>query len=515
MLLDQFVRLVSLVAEVSFAMLLGISACNGQNLPPTNSLSPTAEFVDLGAGRLDQLNQLTRGAIVQFKSFDGSTLQGVFVEKIPGEGDAPDRFMLEGVVQVDPQTGRPSSSVAPSGGADGRSSADSTAGNGQTALTTSNGIGAAASAGISTLSGYLAVPPTLRRELEQRAGALQEAINQRTVALSLYNTTLASEVGGAQAALDVLRGTAARADFTQPSNVNIRYSGIPDFGTAPWALRRSLESSYVSLTKLPVPSVAHAEVRATGIHAISLAQSEIKNGLLNEAWSSARIAEAAAFVLRNAGDLAISLNPMTAIARDATELITGRDLFSGERLTDGEMYMRGISLGVGLVTAGLGSTVGQAVRRIAPTIESAQDVRKLFDVTLEIGSHSRARWSRADKVLKRITGGSDAEIRDLAYDALMKGKAFWDNKHGTLAFFLKEQEAYLQVVLDVEKGKVVTFVERGLNYDLEAAFRSDQGLARRFIPLDEVPLQTSRDASGSIKLFLPGSRSPSGTVHGE
>lgn len=464
------------------------------------------DVVDFGAAPMSELERLQPGQRVRFVGFDGKTYEAIFTgERQLGGPGQPDRFGIISVEEVGP-------SQAGSAGAQQGNTSTSRGGgaSGATESGVSTGGGAAAAAAAATLAGYIAVPPSLRNELRERAGALQDAIRSRQAAIELYTATLSDTVAGARASVATLAAAARGTEFTFPATVSQGIAAMPDFGGAPSQLRRSLEASFVSLTTLPVPTPAHAAVRATGIHAIAHAQQSIKLRELAQAEAAAKLAAAAASVLRTAGDLFIGLNPLTALARDATELITGRDLLTGATLSSGELWMRGLSLGVGLVTTGVGSSVGQALSRIAPVIDSASEGRKLLDYTMEIGQHIRARWWRAGKVMGGVSEASDKTIRDIAFEAITKGDAYWDIKERTTAFFIRHEQSWLQVALDVKQGKAVTVVNRKIDYDFSNVIKTDEGLARRFIPLDEVSLPSSTSPSGSIRLFLPGLRSSGG-----
>ncbi|MCX2896665.1 pre-toxin TG domain-containing protein [Pseudomonas mandelii] len=444
-----------------------------------------AQIVDLAAMSLADIEKLVAGQIVTFRAFDGKTYQAVYSgERRSGGENEPDRFMMQGIVEVDPDTSKP---------IEGNGTLES-----ENKL--SAGAGAALGAAFTTMAGYIAVPPSMRAELKAREMAFQEAIAKHQFQLKLYSQSIVDNLKQTSDAFAQLKSVANGTVFVSPSYTNTNITGVPDFSSAPWDLKVSLESSYVALTSINPASYAHAQIKATGIIAINEAQKNLQEGRVDDARAAGQLAESAAYILMNSVDLIIGLNPMTAMARDATELITGRDLLTGKMLAEGELWMRGISLGVSLVSGGAASTISQALSRIAPTVNAATSVRNLLNHTMQISKHIKMRWWRVDGMGEVVT---DTTVRDWAFDAITKGKAYWDTKERTTAFFIQRGDEWMQLALDVEKGVAVTVVPRKLTYDFDKVIKTDQGLAKRFVPFDEVSLPT-KETTEVIKIYLPG-----------
>lgn len=460
--------------------------------------------IDLGTESLETIATYRKGQTIRFQGPDGQLIEAIFVKPMPVVPGEPQRFEVTGVKYLGPAG---PSSAGPATGGDGGNPASGAPSNSAPNVGSSEGSGAGAAAmgAAVTIAGYIAVPPALRAELKERAGALQEAIRKGQVALELQSTAATQAVAGADSALAQLKARSRSVDFTLPAGPQIGpVNQLPNLQGAPLDLRRSLESSFVALTGNPPPSPAHAQVRATGLHAVSFAQGRVLAGDVESARDAAKIAEAAASVLTNAGDLLLGLNPLTAMAKDATELLTGKELLTGRDLSEGEMWMRGLALGASLVTGGTASTVRQAISRIAPMVESVGGVRKLLDYTLEISRHARWRW------IERAGGTySEAAVRDFAFDAIKNGRAFYDARRSTTAFFVKKGDNLLQIAIDVKQGKAVTYIaDRKANFDFSELIATKEGPIRRWISIDAVPLPTVGDAAGNLKIYLPGVGAP-------
>lgn len=446
--------------------------------------------------KVEDLEKLVRGQTFTFKGPDGKYYSAVFDRKVPGSGSQLDLYLIDGVVEVSPP-------VPDAQGVPGTPRTEGDTGTSQERAPWEGGVGAAVGGAVGAFAGHIAVPPSLRRELRERETALNDAIHAGQVQVDLYARSLSSSVAGAEQAAQTLRAAAAVTTFTLPTMPVERLVGgaFPDFSEAPWPLRRSLESSWVVLQNTFGASDAHRHVRNMGLHALGNAQQRLHAGDVESAAVAGKLAEAAAWTVLNGADLLIGLNPLAAMARDATELITGKDLLTGEALDATEMWLRAASLSAGLVTGGAANTVRQALSRVAPIIDSANGVRKLLDVTLEIGQHIRTRWSRVDEILGTMTNGTDDDVRQLAFRAIREGDAYWDAKEKNVAFFLKGgEQKWLQVILDFEKRKTVSVVPRGINFDLGQAIKTEEGLRKRFLPL-EIP--TKQSPSG-LTLNLPG-----------
>lgn len=457
---------------------------------------------DIGSDDIEKIATYKKGQVITFYSPEGDLIKATFVGQISkGSATESARFQVENVITVAPpgggglqQPGTPAQGT-PNGPGAGAGQGQSREGGATSGG--SSAVGAFGGAALVGIGAYIAIPPSLREELKERSGALQAAITDGRITIQKYQTTLEKSVAGAEIGLRGLRDVSKGKAFEVPAPLALGTPlPMPEFPNASDGLRQSLVSSYVALSTTRAPSVAHAEIRATGLHAVAFAQSSLRNGILPEATAAAEIARAAAAVLTQTADLLIAFNPLTSMARDATELITGRDLFSGKELSEGDMWLRGVSLGVSLVTAGVGSTVRQSISAIAPMIDEANGLRKLLDRTLDVTPHMYERWWRAKKVL----GVADGEhaIRDVAYEAITRGKAYWDlSEPNTVAFFVRTDQNYLRFIINVREGKAVTVVTDKLSYSFPRT---------RWIPLDDVPLKAIN--GDPIKLFLPGGGPP-------
>jgi hypothetical protein len=106
---------------------------------------------------------------------------------------------------------------------------------------------------------------------------------------------------------------------------------------------------------------------------IRQAQRSMSRGDLAQADASRRLAEAML-------DIAIGVNPVTAVARDAYELITGENLLNGEKLTDDQRLLAAI----GVLTFGIG---GDA-KATTHVIEEGANNRTLNKQLLKVESKS-------------------------------------------------------------------------------------------------------------------------------
>lgn len=440
---------------------------------------------DIGSDDIQKISAYQKGQVITFYSPQGDLIQATFVGQISG-GSATEsaRFQVEDwrVVAPTGTDGSPQSgpSVSSSGSSDNTSA-----------------TGALAGAALVGIGAYIAIPPSLQNELKEGANALQAAINDGRITIQKYQTTLQKSVAGAEVALHGLRELSQGREFEAPAPLGIGAPiPIPEFPNAPEGLRQSLVSSYVVLSTSRAFSVAHAEIRAMGLHAVASAQGSLRSGQLSEASAAAQVAHAAAVVMTQAADLLIAFNPVTSMARDAIELITGKDLLSGRSLSEGEMWMRGLSLGVSLVSAGVGSTVAQSIASIAPMIDEANGLRKMLERTLDITPHLRGRWWKARKALG--VADTDHAMRDVAFEAITRGKPYWDVKNpDTVAFFIRTDKEYLRYIIDVRRGRAVNAIPEKLTYSFPAG---------RWILLDDVPLKSTN--GNPIKLFLPGGGPP-------
>lgn len=472
-------------------LLAGLSVSSiaaAQEIPPRTQTVP----LHTPLGNYTGLDKWVQGQRYNFP-YRGKTYSAVFIKKVPGKGQQPDLYLIDGIEEVVPRgpsaQGTPSSPSTPGAG-----SGENSSRGGSPAGT---GLGAAVAGAVGTLAGYIAVPPSLVRELGDKQAALDDAIRAGQVQVDLYSRTLSSSVAGAEQAAQALRAAAAAATFSAPPMPVEQSSGgeFPDFTAAHGPLQQSLESSWVVLQNTRGASVAQAQVRNMGLHALGSAQQSLRTHDIESAAVSAKLAEAAAWTVRNGADLLIGLNPLASMARDATELITGKDLLTGESLSETDLWIRGVSLGAGLMTGGAASSVRQALSRVAPIIDSANGVRRLLDVTLDIKQHIRTNWGRADKFLKGMAPtGTDKEIRDLVFRAIREGDAYWDVAETNVAFFLRAGDKnWLQVAVNFETQKAVNVVVRGPTYgavELVKVLKGPQKGLQRFFPL-QIPVKQS------------------------
>jgi len=173
------------------------------------------------------------------------------------------------------------------------------------------------------------------------------------------------------------------------------------------------------------------------------------------------------------------LTPGISLARDVYEAVSGRDMLSGEELSNLE---RAAAV-LGVVTVGFSEDVIGGLRvigKIAGMGESVEKAEKIVEAARSIDSLA---VEYSEHALERIA--EKGISRDRLDDALDVGSRFWDRGEKSLVVFERDVaagEARVAAAVDVDKMIVNTVYEE-MRSDAELSKVLLQSGTERFIPL--------------------------------